>query len=96
MARKRQSVIVPPVRTVFCEGCGEPTDSKRTIVVVPVLRLKRLRCHCCRERLQPKVSKRDAQTRVFTVSDPTMPGLEVFACEECAGYCENCRYDWED
>lgn len=96
MARSRNKVLIPPVRFEFCENCGNVTDSKRTIIVMPTLAMKRLRCHCCKEKLEPKRSKRDGQVRILTVGDPGMPGLDVPTCKECAGYCVNCRYDWEE
>ncbi len=96
MKRSRNRQVPPSVRTEFCENCGESTESKRIPVAMPTLALRRLRCHCCNVKLLPKVSKRDGQVRVLMVASPEIPGLVEPTCKECAGYCHNCRYDWEE
>lgn len=77
-----------------CPGCGDKTFFQR--INVDISKLARPKCDACGERIKPKVSRRDHERKLFATNARDMPGLVVFVCRECAGYCDYCRYNWED
>lgn len=99
--------VLPPSIVEDCvnEGCDKETRYK--MIIVDQHRISRLtECEVCGVRIKPIAFRvrtwfgtRNIQIIVFklhAVSDLYMPGLMNLICPECASYCEDCRYNWEE
>lgn len=84
----RSSGIGRSLIVVECRMCTAETTYK----MESVERSRKIRCQCCEIKLKPMADGR-GQLRLATVVDPDWRTLVVFVCEDCASFCEDCRYE---
>lgn len=87
------------IREADCPGCDTTTEYYIVRVATDNAeldrrRMKRKKCHACEKRLKPKETGSD--WLYWGVMDRDHPGLVVLVCLECATYCDDCRYVFND